>query len=115
MPVLQEKLESILGVQYSGPSAPSAGFVGLAFMMSVCSKVDVYGTLLGDVMAQWDPHNAFRSPSSSFHYYEENGYLFQHPRIEELTHSWELEHDVLQVGCASMTCYKYDTLQVMMC
>jgi len=94
---LRQKLETILGVQYSGPSAPSAGFVGLAFLTSVCAKVDVYGVLLGDVLAQWDPHNTFRAPSSSFHYYEENGYLFQHPRIEELAHSWELEHDVLQI------------------
>mmetsp|Transcript_6277 Transcript_6277/g.8491 ORF Transcript_6277/g.8491 Transcript_6277/m.8491 type:complete len:613 (+) Transcript_6277:45-1883(+) len=94
---LKGKLETFLGVQYIGPVEPSTGFMGLAVLLQLCSKVDVYGMQLGETLARWDPHNAFRASSSSYRYYEENGHLYNHPRINELHHSWELEHDVLQI------------------
>jgi len=94
---LRTKIETFLGVQYSGPTTPSTGFLGLVLLLQMCNKVDVYGMQLGDIVARWDPHNQFRATSSSYHYYEENGILFNAQPLNELEHSWELEHDVLQI------------------
>ena len=35
--------------------------------------------------------------STSYHYYEENGLLYNAQPIAEVEHAWELEHDALQV------------------
>lgn len=62
---MQTKIETFLGVQYSGPMTPSTGFLGLVLLLQMCNKVDVYGMQLGDIVARWDPHNQFRATVSS--------------------------------------------------
>jgi len=80
---LKDRVEKVRGVPYLGKASPSSGFVGVYLLLQMCDKVSVYG--VGDGMA------------GSWHYFEGRAFAQSREFGNDPHHSFELEHDMLQV------------------
>jgi len=80
---LKDRVEQVRGVPYLGKASPSSGFVGVYLLLQMCQEVNVYG--VGDGMA------------GSWHYFEERAFADSREFGMDPHHSFELEHDMLQV------------------
>lgn len=94
---LRLRIEKARGLEYVGKGSPSTGFVGTFLLMQLCEKVTVYGVGLGGCQGT---ASGGCVGGSSWHYWEEDiKELAEKSREfgEEPHHSFELEHDAMQL------------------
>ena len=82
---MKAKVEAVRGISYPGRGSPSSGFVGLHLLLQLCRNVTVFGMSDGGSLRE------------AWHYFEPRQFHASREFSADPHHSFDLEHDMLQV------------------